>query len=47
VLLPALDQTLLFLAGVAVLAALLSATRGGQTGASGASSATLHIDSGV
>lgn len=45
-LLPALDQTLLFLAALAVVAALLSATRRGQTVASGTSSVALHMDSG-
>jgi EmrB/QacA subfamily drug resistance transporter len=46
-LLPALDQTLLFLAGLALAAALLSAKRGLQAAGSGPSSPALHIDNGV
>jgi MFS family permease len=42
-LLPALDQTLLFLAAVAVLAALLSATRGGQPATSGGNRTLIRL----
>ena len=47
VLLPALEQALLFLAALAIVAALLSATRGGQAAAVGTSSAVLHLDNGI
>jgi EmrB/QacA subfamily drug resistance transporter len=47
-LLPALHETLLFLAGMALVAALVSATRGSaQAAAPGTSSATLHVESGL
>ena len=46
-LLPALHETLLFLAGLAILAALLSASRGAQAATQGTQSATLHVESGV
>jgi EmrB/QacA subfamily drug resistance transporter len=46
-LLPALDKTLLFLASLAVLAAIISASRGSQSVASAGSQAVLHVDSGV
>jgi EmrB/QacA subfamily drug resistance transporter len=47
-LLPALHETLLFLAGLALAAALLSATRGStQAAAPDTSSAALHVESGL
>jgi EmrB/QacA subfamily drug resistance transporter len=46
-LLPALDRTLLFLAGLAVGAALLSATRGSTSIPAASSDAALHLDTGV
>jgi predicted MFS family arabinose efflux permease len=46
-LLPSLHETLLFLAALAVVAALVSTTRGGQDAAPGTSRAMLHVDSGV
>lgn len=46
-LLPALHETLLFLAGLALLAALVSATRGDRADATGTSVGTLHIESGL
>jgi hypothetical protein len=46
-LLPALHETLLFLAGLAIVAALLSASRGAQAATQGTQSATLHVESGV
>jgi EmrB/QacA subfamily drug resistance transporter len=46
-LLPAFHETLLFLAVLAVVAALLSATRGGQAVATGASRASVHVEGGL
>ncbi len=46
-LMPALDRTLLFLAALAIIAAILSAIRGDQTVASRGSEVAMHVDSGV
>jgi hypothetical protein len=46
-LLPALHETLLFLAMLAIAAAVLSVTRGAQAAAPGPSGAALHVESGL